>query len=258
MARGKRQASLSQRFPIGRTAAKLFGVLLALVLLYQVWLLGWVVWYNFFPPRQTAVMSQELKRLRTDTPEARLRYQWVDYDAISPHLKRAVIAAEDARFLEHSGVDWMAIEKAFEHNRALASQMEKARQQGRRPPQRVIRGGSTLTQQVAKNLFLSNSRSYLRKGQELVIAYMLEAVMDKRRILELYLNIAEMGQGVFGAEAAARHYFGTSAHGLSRYQAARLAALLPNPRYYDQHRQSAYWGTRTQTLLRRMPASAIP
>jgi len=258
MARAKRQRSAASRFPIGRIVLKLIGAVIALILLYQAWLFGWVVWYNFFPPRQTAVMSQELKRLRADEPDIRLRYQWVDYSAISPHLKRAVIAAEDARFLAHGGVDWEAIEKAFEHNRTLAAQMEKARQQGTRAPQRVMRGGSTLTQQVAKNLFLSNSRSYLRKGQELVIAYMLEAVMSKQRILELYLNIAEMGEGVFGAEAAARHYFGASAKALSPHQAARLAALLPNPRYYDKHRQSAYWNTRTQTLLRRMSASTIP
>ena len=256
MARAKRQRS--PRFRVARFAWKLLVAVIGVVLLYQVWLLGWVVWYNFFPPRQTAVMSQELARLRADEPDMRLKYQWVDYASISPHLKRAVIAAEDARFNEHGGVDWEAIEKAFEHNRTLAAQMEKARQQGTRAPQRVMRGGSTLTQQVAKNLFLSNSRSYLRKGQELVIAYMLEAVMSKQRILELYLNIAEMGEGVFGAEAAARHYFGGSAKTLSPHQAARLAALLPNPRYYDKHRQSAYWNTRTQTLLRRMSASAIP
>ena len=122
----------------------------------------------------------------------------------------------------------------------------------------MLGGGSTITQQLAKNLFLSGSRNYLRKGQELVIAYMLEAVMSKQRILEIYLNVVEFGRGVFGAEAAARHYFRAPAASLSSAQAARLAVMLPNPRYYDTHRQTNYLARRTAIIQRRMNAADLP
>jgi len=231
---------------------------LALVLLYQAWIFGWVVWYAYMPPGTTSVMRAELSRLQKTDPKRKLDYRWVDYDRISNHLKRAAVAAEDANFLEHGGIDWDAVERAYAHNRQLAEATERALALGRRPPQRPMRGGSTITQQVAKNLFLSNSRNYLRKAQEVVITYMIELVMNKRRILELYLNIAEWGEGVFGAEAAARHYFNTSAANLSAYQAARLASMLPRPRYYDKNRGSAYLASRTDRLLRWMPGTAIP
>jgi len=159
------------------------------------------------------------------------------------NLKRAVIASEDANFVDHDGVDWDALEKAYERNNKK---------------HRVVGGGSTITQQLAKNLFLSGSRNYLRKGQELVIAYMLEAVMDKERILEIYLNVVEFGRGVFGAEAAARHYFHTAAANLSPSQAARLAVMLPNPRYYDRHRDTSYLARRTAIIQRRMNAAELP
>ncbi|MDX3904941.1 MAG: monofunctional biosynthetic peptidoglycan transglycosylase [Pigmentiphaga sp.] len=237
---------------------RLVAAAVALVLLYQVWLFGWVVWYAYVPPASTAIMRAELSRLQAQDPHRRLNYQWVDYRRISNHLKRAAVAAEDANFLEHGGIDWDAVERAYAHNRQLAEATERALARGRKPPSRPMRGGSTITQQVAKNLFLSNSRNYLRKGQEVVITYMIEMVMSKQRILELYLNIAEWGEGVFGAEAAARHYFKTSAASLSAYQAARLASMLPRPRYYDKHRGSAYLASRTDRLLRWMPGAAIP
>ena len=233
-------------------------VAVALVLLYQVWLFGWVVWYAYMPPGSTSVMRAELSRLQETDPHRRLDYRWVDYDRISNNLKRAAVAAEDANFLEHGGIDWDAVERAYAHNRQLAEATERALARGRKPPRRPMRGGSTITQQVAKNLFLSNSRNYLRKGQEVVITYMIELVMSKQRILELYLNIAEWGEGVFGAEAAARHYFNTSAANLSSYQAARLASMLPRPRFYDKNRGSAYLASRTDRLLRWMPGAAIP
>ncbi|GAA4342458.1 monofunctional biosynthetic peptidoglycan transglycosylase [Pigmentiphaga soli] len=258
MARAARSRGRSWPARLARNAAKTIGVFILLVLLYQAWLFGWVVWYAYRAPASTAVMRAELARLQQSDPRRTLSYRWVGYDRISNQLKRAAIAAEDANFVEHGGVDWDAIERAYAHNRELAEATERALARGRKPPRQPLHGGSTITQQLAKNLFLSNSRSYLRKGQELVITYMIELVMSKRRILELYLNVAEWGEGVFGAEAAARHYFNVSAAQLNAWQAARLAAMLPRPRFYDRNRGSAYLASRTDTLLRRLPASTIP
>lgn len=207
----------------------------AAVLALQLWYLGHVVWWSAFDPGSTSFMDAELDRLREKEPKARLQHQWVPYERISPNLKRAVIAAEDANFTDHDGVDWDAIEKAYDSNRKKG---------------KVVRGGSTITMQLAKNLFLSGSRSYLRKGQELVITYMLEAVMSKRRILEIYLNVAEWGVGVFGCEAAARHYYGASAAQLGPAQAARLASMLPRPRFYDRNRGSAMLERRSALVQR--------
>ncbi len=221
--------------------------LLCLLLIYELAMFSMVVWYAYRDPGSSAIMRQELSRLRETDPKAELRYTWVPYDRINASLKRAVVASEDANFTEHDGVEWDAIRKAWEYNHE-----QQAQGHGK------MRGGSTITQQLAKNLFLSSSRSYLRKGQELVLTYMIEHVMPKERILELYLNVAEWGVGVFGAEAAARHYYGTSAAGLGAAQSARLAAMLPNPRYYDKHRNTSYLNSRTSTLLRRMRMVDIP
>jgi monofunctional biosynthetic peptidoglycan transglycosylase len=216
---------------------------LAVVLGLQLWFLVHVIIWREVDPASTRFMRQQLSVLRERNPAAGLKHQWVDYARVSAHLKRAVIASEDARFPLHDGVDWEAIEKAFERNTKRG---------------KVAFGGSTITMQLAKNLFLSGDRSYVRKLQELVIAYMLEATMSKRRILEIYLNVAEWGVGVFGAEAAARHHFGVSAAQLSASQAARLAAMLPRPRYYDQHRDSAPLARRAAIVQRRMPAVELP
>jgi len=169
-------------------------------------------------PSTTAFMELRLEQLREKRPGAELRHRWVAYDRISPWLKRAVIAAEDARFVEHHGIDWEALRKAFDENVEAGH---------------VVRGGSTISQQLAKNLFLSPERSYLRKIQEALIAVMIEQALDKRRILELYLNVIEWGEGVFGAEAAAYHYHGVSAGRLNRWQSSLMAARIPNPRYYS-------------------------
>jgi monofunctional biosynthetic peptidoglycan transglycosylase len=222
-------------------------LLLCVIILYQLWLFCMVVWYAHRNPGSSAVMREELARLQEQDPRARLRFQWVDYDQINNALKRAVIASEDSNFIDHDGVEWDAIRKAWEYNQEQA-ELGRSR----------MRGGSTITQQVAKNLFLSGSRNYLRKGQELILAYMIEWVMTKQRILEIYLNIAEWGVGVFGAQAAAEHYYGTSAARLSAAQAARMAAILPNPRYYDKHRVTAYLNRRTGILQRRMQQVDIP
>lgn len=232
---------LPRRILKGLLAVALLG--LAAILAMQLWFLMHVVMWREVDPSSTRFMRQQLEVLRERNPKARLQHQWVDYARQSVHLKRAVIASEDSRFPEHDGVDWEAIEQAFEKNTRRG---------------KVAFGGSTITMQLAKNLFLSGERSYLRKVQELVIAYMLEAIMSKQRILEIYLNVAEWGVGVFGAEAAAKHYYGVSAAQLSPAQAARLAAMLPRPRYYDQHRDSAPLARRAAIVQRRMPAVDVP
>ncbi|NMM37107.1 MAG: monofunctional biosynthetic peptidoglycan transglycosylase [Glaciimonas sp.] len=216
-----------------------FLLILLLQLYYFVQIGLWVV----FNPSSTSFMHAQLAQLQEKDPAAVLQKKWVPYQQISKNLKRAIIVSEDALFAEHQGVDWTALEKAYEKNARKG---------------RVVAGGSTITQQLAKNLFLSGSRSYFRKAQELVITYMLEFWMRKERIFEIYLNVVEWGSGVFGAEAAARHYYGISAANLSPSQAARLAVMLPNPRYYDSHRGSAYLAQRTRLILRRMGAAELP
>lgn len=217
--------------------------LIAAFLVFQLWFLGHILWWQREPPRETSFMAQRLANLREKDPQAELRYRWVDSKSISGHLKRAVIAAEDMKFVDHEGFDWDGIQKAIEKN------------QRRGKP---VAGGSTISQQLAKNLFLSGERSYWRKGQEALITLMLEQTLDKRRILELYLNVAEWGEGVFGCEAAARHYYGIPAAQLNAEQSARLAAMLPRPRYYDRNRGSAYLARYSQRILARMPAAQVP
>lgn len=219
------------------------GVVVGLFLAYQLWIFGHVWWWVEHNPGTTAFMDARLAALREKQPKAELRHTWVPYARISTHLKRAIIAAEDGKFLDHEGFDWEAIQKAHEKN-------QKAK--------RAVIGGSTISQQLAKNLFLSSERSLWRKGQEAIITVMLETMMSKRRILELYLNVIEWGNGVFGAEAAARHYFGVSAAQLGPEQAARLAAMVPNPRYYDRNRQASWLGIKTRILLGRMGSVQIP
>jgi monofunctional biosynthetic peptidoglycan transglycosylase len=217
------------------------GPLLA-VLLLQLYFFLMVCWYARFNPETTSFQRQQLSELRAKNPNAQLKQQWVPYASISDNLKRAVVASEDANFNDHDGVDWDALEKAYERNSTR---------------HRVVGGGSTITQQLAKNLFLSGSRNYLRKGQEMVIAFMLETVMTKERILEIYLNVVEMGRGVFGAEAAARYYYKIPASRLNPAQAARLAVMLPNPRFYDKH-QTGYLARRTNLIQRRMSSAEVP
>jgi monofunctional biosynthetic peptidoglycan transglycosylase len=213
------------------------------VLALQLWFLGCIAYWKYENPRETAFMERELERLHEKRPRAQLRHQWVSYERISANLKRAVVTSEDARFVEHEGVDWEAVQKAYEENLKRG---------------RPAKGGSTISQQLAKNLFLSSDRSYLRKGQEFVITTMLELMWDKRRILEVYLNVVEWGEGVFGAEAAARHYFGVGAHQLGPEQAARLAAFLPSPKRYGRIRSGPYLDGRTAAILHYMPMAQIP
>jgi monofunctional biosynthetic peptidoglycan transglycosylase len=206
---------------------------------YEFWFLAQILYWVEHNPTTTRVMDSRLEASRHKP----LEQKWANYERISIHLKRAIIIAEDAKFVDHEGFDWEGIQRA----------MDKNQRRGK-----IVAGGSTITQQLAKNLFLSGERSLLRKGQEAILAAMLEAAMDKRRIFEIYLNVAEWGENVFGAEAAARHYFGVGAAGLEPEQAARLAAMLPRPRYYDRNRSSAYLATYSESILEQMPAAQVP
>lgn len=194
-------------------------------------------------PTSTAFIKAERDRLALMKPPVPIRQIWVPYRSIATSVKQAVIAAEDSGFSRHDGVDWEAMEKAAREN------FKKGK---------IRRGGSTITMQLAKNLFLSSERSYLRKAQELIITGMLEVALDKRRILEIYLNVAEWGVGVFGIEAASRHYFGISAQEVSPEQAAWLASILPAPRRFDRNRESAWILEKSLVILDRMPRVAIP
>lgn len=230
-----------------RAFAKFLGIVLAIALLLviavQLWFYAHVLWWRDHAPQSSAFMERRLETMRVKNPKAALAHQWTDYERISGHLKRAVVAAEDAKFIGHTGFDWEAISKAIERNEKKG---------------KVVAGASTISQQLAKNLFLSGERSYVRKGQEAVIAWMLEATLSKRRILELYLNFAEWGEGVFGAEAAAQYHFKTNAAALNEGQAAYLAVILPSPRRYVAGRQTPYIQGRIETIRARMPAAQIP
>ncbi len=221
-------------------------VMLASVVMFitaQLYFYGFVRWYSTHEPDRTAFMMYRLGEAREKNPEAEIKYQWVEYSKISRHLKRAMIAAEDSKFVDHEGFDWEGIELA----------MEKNRKRGK-----YVAGGSTITQQLAKNLFLSPEKTYLRKGQEAIITLMLEHTLDKERILELYLNVIEWGNGVFGAEAAARRYFGVSASQLSPEQAARLAAMAPNPRFYERNGNAPGLRKKIGIIVARMPQVELP
>lgn len=227
----------------GYWSGRILLALFALLLLYQLWIFAHICWWVKFNPSASAFMEDRLAVMQDKNPDAELRHKWVSYAKISSHLKRALIAAEDARFVDHEGFDWEGIQKAYEKN------LKKGK---------IVAGGSTISQQLAKNLFLSTRRTPWRKAEEAAITLMLEAVMDKRRIFEIYLNVIEWGNGVFGAEAAARHYYRTSAANLTAQQAARLAAMVPNPRYYDAHREARGLLRKTEIILVRMSDAEIP
>ena len=218
-------------------------LIVAVVVVYEFWIFGNVVWWVWFNPSTSAFMENRLEVLQEKNPDAELRHKWVPYNRISIHLKRALIAAEDAKFLDHDGFDWEAIQKAYEKN------LRKGK---------VVAGGSTISQQLAKNLFLSGRRTPWRKAQEALITIMIENVMSKQRIFEIYLNIIEWGNGVFGAEAAGRYYYRTSAANLSAEQSARLAAMVPKPRFYDRVRGTPLLERRTSIILNRMGDAQVP
>lgn len=216
--------------------------LLLILVVYQLWILAHLVLWKWVNPSETRFMAIRLSELRESNPEARLQHQWVDYGQISQHLKRAVVAAEDDRFMQHRGFDLRGIEYALKKNQRKGQS---------------VAGGSSITQQLAKNLFLTPSRSYVRKAEEALITLMIELLWDKQRILEVYLNVVEWGNGVFGAEAAARHYYRVPAAQIGPSAAARLAVMLPNPRQYEKAMPA--WVIRHASRVQaRMRHSQIP
>ena len=219
------------------------GCVVLIVLLYQAWAFAHVWWWIEHNPASSSFMDAHLQVTNPERPATRLRHRWVSYERISDNLKRAVVAAEDANFLEHEGFDWQGM------YRALALDLRK---------HKVVAGGSTISQQLAKNLFLSGRRTPWRKAEEALITLMLEKLMSKRRILEIYLNVIEWGDGVFGAEAAAMRYFNTSASRLSPERAARLAAIVPNPRFYEKHPAAPGLRSKTAIILARIGSAEIP
>ncbi|PCE29446.1 monofunctional biosynthetic peptidoglycan transglycosylase [Burkholderia ubonensis] len=212
-------------------------------LVTQLYYFAQIAIWSVVNPGSTAFMRTDAWWLSRDNPPASIRHQWVPYDQISRNLKRALIASEDATFATNNGYDADAILQAWEKNKARG---------------RIVAGGSTITQQLARNLFLSREKSYVRKGQELIITWMLETLLDKERIFEIYLNTVEWGRGVYGAEAAARYYYRIPASRLGAWQSARLAVMLPKPRYFDAHRGTAYQAQRAAVIARRMGAAALP
>jgi monofunctional biosynthetic peptidoglycan transglycosylase len=252
-------------------------VLLVIALLsLQLYFLARVALMRVVDPQSTTFQRSEARRLIGEKHELLWSQQWVAYERIAPSLKRAVIASEDSAFIDHSGVEWDALEKAWERNQKAEARVEKINEQmdkraqksvagkaaaAAKPVVRVapkIVGGSTITQQLAKNLFLGGERSLLRKAQEFAITFMLEACLGKQRILEIYLNSVEWGEGVFGAEAAARHYFHVAASGLGTMQAAQLAVMLPAPKRFEKRPGSAYVVGRAGTVSARMGGVELP
>lgn len=188
-------------------------------------------------------MERRLERLKVKDEKAMLQHQWVNYNQISIYIKQAVIAAEDAKFIDHEGFDWDGIEKAYEKNKRQ---------------KKIVAGGSTISQQLAKNLFLSGQRTPWRKAEETIITLMLETILSKKRILEIYLNVIEWGNNVYGIEAASLHYFSTYATDVNSFQSAKLASMIPNPKYYERHQDSSRLIERSGIILSRMNGVSVP
>ena len=245
-----------------------FGLTLLAVLALQLFFVFRIATMVVLDPQSTAFQRSEAWRVQSEKARLPWRQQWVPYEQISDLLKQAVIASEDDGFSNHDGVDWDALEKAWQKNARAQARAEKA--PGSKAPaaarsnnKAVLRtpkvvGGSTITQQLAKNLFLSGERTLLRKGQEFVLTLLLETLLSKQRILEIYLNSVEWGEGVFGAEAAAQHYFRKPASRLSAYEAARLAVMLPRPKYFEKLPNSAYLAERAGVIAGRLGGAELP
>lgn len=236
---------------------------LALVLLcglgLQVFFIARIASMRFIDPGSTAFQRSEAWRIARSTESLRWRHEWVSQSQHPNNMKRAVIASEDDVFAKHGGVQWDALEKAWSRNaRAIARAQARAQAQSGQPQAAKLVGGSTITQQLAKNLFLNGERTLLRKGQELVLTLALEHLLTKERILTLYLNHVEWGEGVFGIEAAAQHYFRHPANQLNAWECARLAVMLPRPKYYEKYARSPYLANRAQVILSRMPQVELP
>ena len=215
----------------------------AAFILFNAYVYGNIITYRAVAPHQSAFMSMRMSEFRDAGKAVALDYRWVPYQAVSTNLKKALIASEDAKFAEHGGFDWSGIQSAIKRN-------EKSG--------KVRAGGSTISQQLSKNLFLNESRSYIRKGEEAAITAMLEATTDKDRIFALYLNVIEWGYGIYGAEAASQYYFKKPAAALTKQQAAQLAARVPRPLYYADHPKDRTLRAKTNIILRRMGSAELP
>jgi len=248
-----------------RSLARIVGLLALSLVALQLYFLLRIALMLVIDPQSTSFQRSEIWRLFAIEHRLSWSEDWVPYARIATPLKRAVIASEDAGFVEHSGVEWDALEKAWERNQKAEARAEKLNNiaspkkiaAGKLAVPKVV-GGSTITQQLAKNLFLSGERHLLRKGQEFVITFMLEGLLTKQRILEIYLNNVEWGEGVFGAEAAAQHYFRVPAQNLGAIQAARLAVMLPAPKRFEKRPGSAYVSGRASTIAARMGDVELP
>jgi len=236
-----------------RHAIRLVAVLVLAVLCLQLWFAGRILLMRWVAPQSTSFQRSEALRLLKEKQQVAWAQQWVDDDQLPRTLKRAVIASEDDTFAQHGGVDWDALKGAWKKN-----EKAQARAQARGKGVAKVIGGSTITQQLAKNLFLSGERTLLRKGQELAITLTLEALLSKDRILEIYLNSVEWGEGLFGAQAAARHYFHTDAARLGTFEAARLAVMLPAPKRFERQPASPYVIGRAGLIVGRMTGAQLP
>ena len=214
-------------------------VVVSFVLLVQLWIFASLAWWRYKPVETTMFMRIDY----WSEPSKPIQHEWRDYDEISEYMKKAIVAAEDGKFMQHHGFDWDGIQAALERNNDTG---------------KVVAGCSTISQQVAKNLFLYNKRSFIRKGQEAVATWMMERMWSKERILEVYLNSVEFGDNIYGVEAATQHYFGKSSRSLSREQAVFLAAILPNPKYYQDHQNDRKLQNRERMIRKYMRYSDIP
>ncbi len=222
---------------------KVLSILFLLFFFYQLWILLHIILWTVVNPGESAFMETRLEHLQETDEKAKLRHQWVNYNQISINIKQAVIAAEDAKFIDHEGFDWEGIEKAYEKNKRR---------------KKIVAGGSTISQQLAKNLFLSNQRTPWRKAEETIITLMLETILSKQRILEIYLNVIEWGNNVYGIEAASLRYFSFHAKDLNSFQSAKLASMIPNPKYYEHHQDASGLIERSGIILSRMNAAQVP
>ena len=238
------QARLKNLFWSHRSfKGKVLSVSFLLFFFYQLWILLHIILWTVVNPGESAFMDTRLEHLQEKDEKATLRHQWVNYNQISIHIKQAVIAAEDAKFIDHEGFDWEGIEKAYEKNKRR---------------KKIVAGGSTISQQLAKNLFLSNQRTPWRKAEETIITLMLETILSKQRILEIYLNVIEWGNNIYGIEAASLRYFSFHAKDLNSFQSAKLASMITNPKYYERHQDASGLIERSGIILSRMNSAQVP
>jgi monofunctional biosynthetic peptidoglycan transglycosylase len=237
-----------------RGAWRWLGLVVLTLVCLQIYFVGRIALMAVVDPQSTAFERSEAWRIARDKGSLPWAQTWVPYAQLSDNLKRAVIASEDDGFASHDGVDWDALEKAWAKN---SKAEQRAEAKGTTKPPKVV-GGSTITQQLAKNLLLSGERTLFRKAQEFVLTMALEVLLSKQRILEIYLNSVEWGEGVFGAEAAAQHYFRKPAAKLTAYETARLAVMLPRPKYFEKMATSAYLSGRASVITGRMADARLP